>query len=163
MQSLDRSEYWALLGGKLCSSVFAIVAGGAGNVGTWEIANVPQGEKDQIYIVERLILSTAIRVRWSATSGTTAPFGSPGVITLRDQRMNETGSGAGSSSAQVSTGNLADFVLVGGAMTGPAIIPLDYILPPGGKFFCAGPPNTAFEVTVEWRERTTARTEMSLR
>lgn len=156
----ERPEFWALLGGRLVSGRFVQPAGGAGNVGFGEIVNAVQGEKHVLCIIDRLLIGSAILIEWAASLGISSG-GTPVVQTLRDQRFSESGVGSGSMTA--TTGIVVDFVLSGGAMLGPAVIPLDIILPPGARFTLKGPVNVAMGVTVEWRERSCTEEELRLR
>jgi hypothetical protein len=53
--------------------------------------------------------------------------------------------------------------LQGGIMTGPAIIPVDYILPANWHFVVRAAANTAARITITWRERPCAEAELGLR
>lgn len=154
----ERPEFWALTGGKLGAMRVTAAAPGAGNANyvTWEN---PSGSS-LIVIIDQLVIATAILVKWgmrAAIPGNSTPHN-------RDtrQRVGTSTNTLGAKSASIVFAVGAGIAGVWGAMTGPAVIPINGILKPGDAFIIEGPDNVAVDVSVNLRERRASGSELSL-
>jgi hypothetical protein len=155
----ERPELWALTGGTLGAIRSQAAAPGAGQaryLGLWNPAT-----SGSLLVVEQLIIATAILIIWGTRLA--GSVGTP--IGHRDTRKRIPpgffGMAAGAEVNFGATGTILSATL--GAMTGPAIVPLDYVIQPGDGFAVQAPDNTAIDVTLHARCRAAADTELLLR
>ncbi|HMG17135.1 MAG TPA: hypothetical protein VK573_00315 [Gemmatimonadales bacterium] len=154
----SRPEFWALHGGNLVGGRAALAANGAGTNGQVAIFNpLTSGA---IGLLEQIILGTAQLYTWGLIVGGGALAGVS--KQSRDVRRQRTDSSAGMQ-LEFLAGNGAPITnAIFGALTGPEVVPIDVVIPPGFGVCVTGPVNTAADITLNWRERSASRLELLL-
>lgn len=153
----DRPEFWMLQGGKLGTCVFNFAAGGAGTTGFGVLHNA--SDSGALAIIDKIIIRTATAIEWASVpdNAVTAAVNvfhrdsrwSPGNLALGLSLKGDGGTTGG--------GGLNPH----GSATGPIVVEGAWILIPSYRFVLTPPQNTAWYVTVEWRERPMTPTETS--